>query len=82
MNSTFECYLLKLCATLGWPLDELCESLVESYIPQIIDGLVSGNLNPGDVCRSIGLCEADETTHLPDHTTTWWEGGKGEVSKG
>eukprot|EP00091_Calanus_sinicus_P009142 TRINITY_DN21553_c0_g1_i1.p1 TRINITY_DN21553_c0_g1~~TRINITY_DN21553_c0_g1_i1.p1 ORF type:complete len:231 (-),score=49.77 TRINITY_DN21553_c0_g1_i1:147-839(-) len=63
-----------LCATLGWPLDSLCESMVESYIPEIIDGLVSGNLNPGDVCRSIGMCEADETTHLPDHTTTWWEG--------
>ena len=51
--------------------------MIESYIPQIIDGLVSGNLNPGDVCRNIGMCEVDETTHLPDHTTTWWEGGKG-----
>ena len=53
--------------------------MVESYIPSIIDGLVNDNLNPGDVCRAIGMCEEDETTNKPDKTTTWWEGGKEQV---
>merc|ERR1711936_1353597 len=67
-------FVEELCATLGWPLDDLCDSLVESYIPAIIDGLVSDNLNPGDVCKAIGMCDEDETTMHPDETTTWWEG--------
>ena len=50
--------------------------MLESYIPSIIDGLVDGNLNPGDVCESIGMCEASESTHPQEHTTTWWDGGK------
>ena len=56
-------------------MDDLCKSIVESYIPDIIDGLVSNNLNPVEVCKLIGMCENGESTHLPDHTTTWWDGG-------
>ena len=51
---------------------------MESYIPDIIDGLVNNNLEPGSVCQAIGLCEAGETTHPSQHntTTTWWDGGQ------
>ena len=68
---------VQLCDTLGWPLSDLCENMVESYIPDIIDGLVNNNLEPGSVCQAIGLCEAGETTHPSQHTTTtWWDGGQ------
>ena len=49
---------------------------MESYIPDIIDGLVNSKLDPGAVCQAIGLCEAGETTQPSEHTTTWWDGGQ------
>jgi hypothetical protein len=33
-----------------------CNSLVERYLPQIIDGLVNNQLSPTAVCGSLTLC--------------------------
>ena len=33
-----------------------CNSLVETYLPQIIEGLVNNQLSPASVCGGIGLC--------------------------
>ena len=39
-------------------LKDLCISLIESNLPDIINGLVNDNLNPTQVCQSIGACSA------------------------
>merc|ERR1712209_105665 len=36
--------------------EAICKSLIESQIPAIIDGLVNDNLNPQELCGSIGAC--------------------------
>merc|ERR1712038_1587712 len=36
--------------------EAICKSLIESQIPAIIDGLVNDNLNPQELCSSIGAC--------------------------
>merc|ERR1711928_189978 len=46
--------------------EAICKSLIESQIPAIIDGLVNDNLNPQELCGSIGAC----TAPAPDTTTT------------
>ena len=33
-----------------------CNALVETYLPQIIEGLVNNQLSPASVCGGIGLC--------------------------
>merc|ERR1712088_786244 len=40
------------------------KSLIESQIPAIIDGLVNDNLNPQELCGSIGAC-TDAPTPAP-----------------
>merc|ERR1712117_38686 len=53
-----------LCSALGLidaSLETLCKSLVESNLPEIINGLVNDNLNPTQVCQSIGACSASKT---------------------
>merc|ERR1711994_313061 len=46
--------------------EAICKSLIESQIPAIIDGLVNDNLNPQELCSSIGACsEATPTTPAP-----------------
>merc|ERR1712112_539589 len=47
--------------------EAICKSLIESQIPAIIDGLVNDNLNPQDLCSSIGACTPAPT----DAPTTW-----------
>merc|ERR1739838_1257924 len=37
-------------------VEQICSALVESQLPAIIDGLVSDNLNPQEVCDSIMAC--------------------------
>merc|ERR1711878_194671 len=57
-----------ICHALGAidpTLEALCVSLVEAQLPEIITGLVEDNLNPSEVCSSIGACPA------PGTTTTW-----------
>merc|ERR1711879_310891 len=45
--------------------EAICKSLIESQIPAIIDGLVNDNLNPQELCGSIGAC-----TDAPTPATT------------
>merc|ERR1712110_672953 len=48
-----------LCQALGAidpTLETLCKSLIEAQLPDIINGLVNDNLNPSEVCASIGMC--------------------------
>merc|ERR1712244_14600 len=48
-----------LCSALGAidpTLETLCKSLIEAQLPDIISGLVDDNLNPAEVCASIGMC--------------------------
>merc|ERR1711862_815378 len=52
-------FVEQICAALGAILPDLvatCNDLVESQLPAIIDGLVNDNLNPQEVCNSIGAC--------------------------
>ena len=44
--------------------EAICKSLIESQIPAIIDGLVNDNLNPQELCSSIGAC-SDAPTDAP-----------------
>merc|ERR1712241_655857 len=44
--------------------EAICKSLIESQIPAIIDGLVNDNLNPQELCNSIGAC-TDAPTPAP-----------------
>ena len=49
----------QLCTALGAidpTLEVLCKSMIESQLPDIINGLVNDNLNPSEVCASIGMC--------------------------
>merc|ERR1712141_207784 len=45
-------FFKELCHTLG----SLLGASLESQLPAIIDGLVNDNLNPQQVCNSIGMC--------------------------
>merc|ERR1712027_21728 len=52
-------FVEQICSALGAILPDLvatCNALVESQLPAIIDGLVNDNLNPQEVCNSIGAC--------------------------
>ena len=54
-----------LCHALGAidpTLETLCVSLIEAQLPEIINGLVQDNLNPAEVCSSIGACDAPAST--------------------
>merc|ERR1739838_473111 len=37
-------------------MEEMCISLMESELPNIIQGLVEDNLSPAEVCANIGAC--------------------------
>ena len=52
-------FVEEICHALGAidpTLEALCVSLVEAQLPDIINGLVNDNLNPSEVCASIGMC--------------------------
>eukprot|EP00090_Calanus_glacialis_P021929 TRINITY_DN3380_c0_g1_i1.p1 TRINITY_DN3380_c0_g1~~TRINITY_DN3380_c0_g1_i1.p1 ORF type:complete len:121 (-),score=40.89 TRINITY_DN3380_c0_g1_i1:121-462(-) len=56
-------FVEQLCTALGFILEDLetmCKDLIESELPGIIDGLVEQNLNPSEVCASIGACSAQK----------------------
>ena len=58
-------FVEELCHALGAidsTLETLCVSLIEAQLPDIINGLVEENLNPSEVCSTIGACEAPSTT--------------------
>merc|ERR1712055_210296 len=40
----------------GMGLGDMCRSMIEDNLPNIIDGLVNNNLKPQEVCHSIAMC--------------------------
>merc|ERR1712183_668487 len=52
-------FVEQLCQAIGAILPDLvatCNALVEAQLPSIIEGIVNDNLNPTEVCTSIGMC--------------------------
>merc|ERR1712154_569280 len=52
-------FVEQLCKAIGAILPDLvatCNALVEAQLPSIIEGIVNVNLNPNEVCKSIGMC--------------------------
>merc|ERR1712226_393462 len=61
----------QVCSFLSAIVPEaICKSLIEAQLPAIIDGLVNDNLNPQEVCTSIGACTTPATTTAAPATTT------------
>merc|ERR1712156_573924 len=62
-----------LCEALGAidpTLETLCKSLIEAQLPDIINGLVNDNLNPDEVCASIGVCSSPPPSSTSSAPTT------------
>ena len=55
--------LAQLCSLLSFDptLEKICDSIIENNLPEIINGLVNDNLNPTEVCASIGMCSSSTT---------------------
>jgi len=55
-------WLYAFCERLGDLLSpdlvQVCEVVLGSQLPNIIDNLVNNNLNPQEVCQQIGACSA------------------------
>jgi len=53
-------YAKEIChalgSLLGASLEAQCNALMEAQLPGIIDQIVNNNLNPQQICDSIGLC--------------------------
>merc|ERR1712212_1042559 len=63
-------WIEQVCGLLSAIVPEaICKSLIESQIPAIIDGLVNDNLNPQELCSSLGAC-SDAPTDAPAPTTS------------
>ena len=58
---------VQLCSLLSFDptLEKICDSIIENNLPEIINGLVNDNLNPSEVCASIGMCASPDTTPAP-----------------
>ena len=54
----------EICSSLG-PLEGLCIQTINSYLPDIIENILEGQLSPINICQLINLCEAPETTLTP-----------------
>merc|ERR1712211_40156 len=64
-------FVENLCSLFGAidpALETLCDTLIESQLPEIINGLVNDNLNPQEVCQNIGACSKPSTTPAPAPT--------------
>lgn len=51
----------KLCSSLDGVFPgagNACNAIVETYLPQIIEGLVNNQLSPASVCGTLTLCPA------------------------
>merc|ERR1712098_746272 len=53
-------YIKQICPTIGElvspDLEATCNLVLAATLPAIIEGLVEQNLNPTEVCQSIGAC--------------------------
>jgi len=58
----------EFCTTLG-ALQPMCESMIERYLPEIIENIINNNLNPFDICKLLTLCTDDDTTVAGPTTT-------------
>ena len=50
---------MQLCFLLGQLIpgfEVTCNAFMEAQLPAIIEGIVENNLNPQQVCDSIGFC--------------------------
>merc|ERR550525_1308355 len=58
-------FVENLCSLLSFDpfLEQICDSIIENNLPEIINGLVNDNLNPSEVCQNIGM--APSPTPLP-----------------
>merc|ERR1712142_971947 len=69
----------EICSSLG-PLEGLCIQTINSYLPDIIENILEGQLSPMNICQLINLCEAPGTTLTPEppawmYIETMLEGG-------
>jgi len=58
----------EFCTTLG-ALQPMCESMIERYLPEIIENVINNNLNPFDICKLLTICTDDDTTVAGPTTT-------------
>lgn len=64
----------QLCTTFPSPYDTLCKTMVETYLPLVLQLLEKG-LNASEICTQIGLCSASNNNikyhirkfHRPEH---------------
>merc|ERR1712179_894308 len=57
----------EICSSLG-PLEGLCIQTINSYLPDIIESILEGQLSPMNICQLINLCEAPQTTLTPPYS--------------
>merc|ERR1712083_1208914 len=58
-----------LGSLLGATLEAQCNALMEAQLPGIIDQIVNDNLNPQQICDSIGLCpRISKRNHPPNNS--------------
>jgi len=58
----------QFCTTLG-ALQPLCESMIERYLPEIIENIIENNLDPFAICKILKICTDDDTTPSIPTTT-------------
>ena len=58
VESDIEAMVAKYCQSLSQPLSTICESLVEQFIPIIIEWVEQG-IEAMNICVNLGLCEAN-----------------------
>ena len=48
-------------------MNSVCDRIIEQFLPDIVDGIFSGVLDPCGICHTIGLCEQESCapTTLP-----------------
>lgn len=56
-----ETFLDNLCSNLGQKLSPLCTSLVQEFLPQILE-LVESKFTPQQICQKLSLCPSDTQT--------------------
>ena len=56
------------CALLPSEYKDICDSIVEDYISEIIEKLLK-NIDPYEICKEIGLCKANKFQALQPSLT-------------
>jgi len=59
---------IKICTGVGLP-HALCETIIEAWLPGIIEGIVVNNLSPCSLCFNLGVCDTAEDNCAPGPTT-------------